>query len=382
MNDLLELGSVLTMDEPYAGTSSPMAPPIYQTSLFTFPDVKSIEDAMADELNSNLYTRGNNPTVQEVEKKVAFLEKTDKAKLMSAGVSAIAASIMGFVKQGDHIICTNDSYGWAQYICSTYLSRFGVEVSFIDGCNLEELKNSIRPNTKLIYLESPSSITFRVLDLRKIAAIAQDNDLKTIIDNTWATPLYQNPIEFGIDLVVHSASKYLGGHSDIIGGIVAGNSADIDHIFNTEFLPLGTVPDPFQAWLILRGMRTLRVRLAEHHSTALKLTDFLNNHKAVEKVFYPMHPSHDQYELAREQMSGGPGLLSIKMADKDPSHITAMVESLKNFHIGVSWGGYESLVFPVLATKKGDPSMVRLHLGLEEPELLMEDLDQAFHQLK
>lgn len=382
MNDLLELGSVLTKDEPYKGTSSPMAPPIYQTSLFTFPDVKSIENAMEDELNSNLYSRGNNPTVQEVEKKVAFLEKADKAKLMSAGVSAIAASIMGFVKHGDHIICTNDSYGWAQYICGTYLSRFGVEVSFIDGCNLEELKKTIRRNTKLIYLESPSSITFRVLDLRKIATIAQDNNLKTVIDNTWATPLFQNPIEFGIDLVVHSASKYLGGHSDIIGGIVVGSNADISHIFNTEFLPLGTVPDPFQAWLILRGMRTLRVRLAEHHKTAMHITDFLNEHKAVERVFYPMHPSHDQYELAKEQMSGGPGLLSIKLKDKDPSHISTMVESLKNFHIGVSWGGYESLVFPVLATKKGDPSMVRLHLGLEEPELLIADLDQAFHKMK
>jgi cystathionine beta-lyase/cystathionine gamma-synthase len=378
MNDLFSEGTILTGDLPFEGLcGSPMAPPIYQTSLFTFPDVSSLRDAISDELKSNLYTRGNNPTVQEVERKVARLEKAEKAKLLSSGVSAIAAAMIGSVKAGDHIVCTADSYGWARYICGTYLKRFGVEADLVDGEDLEALKGAVRENTRLIYLESPGSMTLRIKDLEAIAGFARARGIKTAIDNTWATPLYQNPLDFGIDLVLHSASKYLGGHSDVIGGIIAGSEEEIDHIFRTEFLPIGTVPDPFQAWLILRGLRTLRVRLAEHYKNALAAADFLSSHPAVERVNYPMHPSHPQYDLARSQMSGGCGLLSLRLKEGTPEGATRFVESLRCFHLGVSWGGYESLVFPAAVTDGGDPSLVRMHFGLEESDVLLKDLEQA-----
>ena len=377
MEKKIDLRAILTMDTAYTGVGTPMSPPLYQTSIFTFPTVESFQKAGSDEANNAIYTRGNNPTVQEVERKIAALEGAEKAKLVSSGVSAIAAGIMGFVKQGDHIVCTDDCYGWARYICQTYLSRFGVESTLIDGCCFDELKSAVKPNTKLFFLESPGSLTFRILSLKKLADFSRSLGIKTVIDNTWATPLNQNPLKYGIDLVVHSATKYLGGHSDVLGGIIAGSKKDIEHIFKTEFMPIGTVPDPFQAWLILRGMRTLRIRLAEHYKSAMKIADFLYNHRAVEKIYYPFHPSHEQYDLAREQMSGGNGLLSFRPVNQDEKKINTMVNALEYFHIAVSWGGYDSLALPIRISGRDEGMMVRIHIGLEEAELLIEDLNQA-----
>ncbi|NCC14648.1 MAG: aminotransferase class I/II-fold pyridoxal phosphate-dependent enzyme, partial [Spirochaetia bacterium] len=333
----------------------PVAAPLYQTSLFTFPTVQALRQALSDELSTHLYSRGNNPTVELVEQRIAALERGERAKLFSAGVAAIASSILSCVGQGDHIVCSSDAYTWAKYISNIYLKRFGVTTTFVDATNIEEVERAIQPNTKVLYLESPGTLYLRVQDLLSLAKLAQSHGITTIVDNTWATPLYQNPLAMGIDLVVHSASKYLGGHSDIIGGVVVGSNALVEKIIRTEFLPIGHVPDPFQAWLIQRGMRTLHVRLPYHYQSALTVCDYLYDHPAVQQVFYPMHPKSPDYQLASSQMKGGCGLLSLKLKSTDRSSIEEAVNSLKAFRIGVSWGGYESLVFPPLATKDGDP---------------------------
>lgn len=375
-------GDIVTDDTyEFLSIERPVAAPLYQTSLFTYPTVDALRQGIKDEGSTHLYSRGNNPTVELVEQRIAALEGGEQAKLFSAGVSAIASSILSCVQMGDHIICSNDSYTWAQYICRTYLARFGVTVTFVDTTDLEAVQQAIQKNTKVLYLESPGTLFLRVQNLPKLALLAKEYKITTIVDNTWATPLYQNPLSMGIDLVVHSASKYLGGHSDVIGGVVVGNKELITRIFKTEFLPIGHVPDPFQAWLIQRGMRTLHVRLPYHYASALKVCDYLYEHKMVEQVHYPMHPKSPSFSLASEQMRGGCGLLSLQLKSKDIQKIEEAVNRMKMFRIGVSWGGYESLVYPTLVTSNANPSILRLHIGLEDPQSLIKDIDQAFSLL-
>ena len=382
MNDLIYPENILTGDAyDFPSVERPVSAPLYQTSLFSFPDAESLERAMQDETANCLYSRGNNPTVNLVEKRIAELEGGEQAKLLSSGASAIAAAILSCVKQGDHIICSNEAYGWARYMSSTYLERFGVTATFVDASDPKAVEEAITDRTKVLYLESPSSLLLRVQDLRAMAELAKAHGITTITDNTWATPLHQNPLKMGIDLVVHSASKYLGGHSDLIGGVVIGSSERIQHLFKTEFLPIGQVPDPFQAWLIQRGMRTLHLRVAQHYKAALEICDFLYDHSKVAEINYPMHPKSPWFELASRQMTGGSGLLSLRLKSNDKEKVFRAVNSLAHFRIGVSWGGYESLVFPAGAGKDGDPSLIRLHIGLESPESLIKDLDQAFSLL-
>ncbi len=196
-----------------------------------------------------------------MEQKIAALEKAPRAKLVSSGVAAIAASIMAFVQTGDHVICVKDCYSWTRRLLESYLRRFGVEHTFVEGTNPAEFEAAIPPSTRLIFLESPTTFTFKLQDIAGVARLAKSRGIKTAIDSTWASPIFMNPIDDGIDLVVHSVSKYMGGHSDVIAGVVAGSAADIEKIFDTEFRQLGTVPDPLMAWLVLRGLRTLQVRM-------------------------------------------------------------------------------------------------------------------------
>ncbi|MBC8385066.1 MAG: aminotransferase class V-fold PLP-dependent enzyme [Candidatus Cloacimonetes bacterium] len=237
----------------------PVSVPIYQTSSFLFGSFDELKRAVSSEKDAYLYTRGNNPTCEVVEKKIAALENGEKAKLFASGVAAISASVMSLLKTGDHVVCVRDCYSWSYKLFSRYLSRFGIEVTFIDGVNITDWKNSIRSNTKLFYLESPTTFTFFLQDLTAVSNLAKENKIKTIIDNTWATPIFQNPLQFGIDLVVHSCSKYIGGHSDVVAGVVVGNTKEIEHIFNTELLNIGGILRSFNRLALLRGIRTLSV---------------------------------------------------------------------------------------------------------------------------
>ena len=361
-----------------------VSPPIFQTSIFCFDSYEEFQAALADESTHFLYTRGNNPTVNLCEEKLAALEHTEKAKLVGSGVAASSLAILSQLKTGDHAVVVKDCYSWVQYFFTTYLFRFGIEHTFVEGTEISQFANAIQDNTKLIYLESPTTFTFKLQNLRQVADLAKSKKITTIIDSTWATPFFQNPIDLGIDLVVHSASKYLGGNSDLIGGVIAGSKKLITHIFETEFLPLGPVPDPFQAWLIMRNLRTLHVRMPVHFKNALALATMLETHPKVESVLYPMLPSFSQYELAQEQMRGGSGLFSFRLRTRNLKDVKAFINALKFFKRAVSWGGYESLVFPA-AVKFDDNesipedriSLIRIHAGLEETSLLHDDLLQA-----
>lgn len=365
-----------------------VCPPIFQTSNFSFETFDSFRDALNDELSTCLYTRGNNPTVNLVETKIAALEHGEKAKLLGSGAAAITNAVMSCVASGDHIVCVNDAYGWATKFIGTYLSRFGVEHTFVDGSSTEAILSAIRQNTKLIYLESPTSVTFSLQDIPAITAEAKSRHIKTIIDNSWATPLYCNPLDLGVDLVVHSASKYLGGSSDLVAGVIVGKKIDIDHIIKTESLQFGAVADPFMGWLILRGLRTLHIRMPVHFAGALAIATYLENRPEVEFVSYPFLKSHPQYALATKLMRGGSGLFSFGLKTKDLQKIKAFSNSFKVFKKAVSWGGYESLVLPEAACYRESDipvsrkSLVRLHVGLESTEILKKDLDEAFEAMR
>ncbi len=371
------------MDED-ALPGNAVSPPIFQTSIFCFSSFREFRDAITDEVNHSLYTRGNNPTVMLAEEKLAALEGGERAKLVSSGVAAISHAIMAFVQAGDHVVCVEDAYSWTKVLLASYLPRFGVTATFVDGRDTEEIQHAVRPETKLIYLESPTTFTFKLQDIGAVASFARSRGIKTVIDNTWATPIFCNPLALGIDLVVHSGSKYLGGASDIIAGVIVGSRQDIDRIQKQEFLQIGTVADPMMAWLLLRGLRTLHVRMKTHYEGALEVARYLEGHPKVASVMYPMLDSYPQADLAKRLFTGGSGLFSFRLKSGSLENVVKFTDALRLFKRAVSWGGYESLVFPD-AVRYVDPEkeapdrigLIRLHIGLEEPEDLKKDLDRA-----
>ncbi len=368
------------LDLPFNSVS----PPIVNTSIFCFKTYEDFRDALDDEPTHYLYSRGNNPTVNLCEEKLAALEGAPKAKLVSSGMSAITLSILSLLKGNDHVVAVKDSYTWTKYFFDVYLKRFGVSVTYVDGCDSKEFEEAIKENTRMIYLESPTTFTFKLQNLKEVALIAKKHNIKTIIDNTWATPFFQNPLSLGIDIVVHSASKYIGGNSDIIAGVIMSSEENINKIFETEFQPLGPTPTATQAWLIMRNLRTLHIRMPYHFNNALKVATFLEENEKVESVLYPFLESFNQYELAKEQMKGGSGLFSFRLKTRNLEEIKKFTNSLKYFKRAVSWGGYESLVFPA-AVKYSDEenipedkiSLIRIHVGIEDVNLLIEDLTNA-----
>ena len=367
---------------------NPVAPPIYQTSNFFFRTVEEFRNAITSEKEHWIYSRGNNPTVNLLCRKIAALEHADEALAFGSGMAAISAAILSNVATGYHVICVRNPYSWTDTLLNrNLLPRFGVEVSMVDGTCTENIQNAITSKTKLIYLESPNSWTFELQDLAEIAKIAKAAGIITAIDNSYSTPLYQNPIDLGIDLVVHTASKYLGGHSDIVAGVCCGSSDLINKIFKNEFLTLGGIIAPQNAWLLLRGLRTLPVRMERISNSANKVLEFLLNHPKVDKVFYPYHPSHPQYELASKQMKKGSGLITFQTRTTEVNKIEAFCDSLKFWKMAVSWGGYESLIIPSCTFVRPGlyseiPSnFIRISIGLEDPEFLIQDLERGFELL-
>ena len=367
-----------------------VVPPIFQNSLFTFDSWEAIDNAFENRENSFIYSRGKNPTVQLVEDKLAQLACGDKAQLFPSGMAAITAACLHCLTPNSHVIAINNMYGPANNLLVNYLNKkMHIETTFVSGTSVEEFEKSLKPNTKLIYLESPSSAIFSLQDIEAVTTIAKANGIKTIIDNTWATPVFQKPLTMGVDLEIHSCSKYLGGHSDIIGGVVIGNEIDMKSIFHNEYELLGAKTAPMEAWLLLRSLRTLTARLRQHQESALKVSNFLASHSKVSKVNYPGLMSHEQYDLAKTQMQGFTGLLSFKLNTENLEHIKAFVNALELFQIGVSWGGHESLIYvPAISYLKelnedqfknlgislGD---VRISVGLEDVDDLINDLEVA-----
>lgn len=370
-----------------------VTPPIFQNSLFVYPTFEEFSHALKKPMQNYIYMRGNNPTVEIAEQKIARLEKGEMAKCFGSGMAAITSVILTFLKAGDHIVSVKNIYGPTYKFLSSFLPRFNVETSFISSPSIEELRRAIKQNTKIIYLESPTTFTFQLQNLSEIAELAKQKKIVTIIDNSWATPYFQNPLEIGIDLVVHSCSKYLAGHSDVVAGAVIGKKDYIEQIFQSGFLLLGGILHPFEAWLLIRGLRTLPLRMERHFNNALKIANFLENHPKVLKVNYPLLPSHPQYQLAKKQLKGGSGLFSFELKADNIKEIKKFVNLLRIFRLGVSWGGCESLAVPIAAlmengkpnkTQKAlglSPYLIRLSVGLEDVEDLISDLEQALSRV-
>lgn len=369
--------------------SHPASPPIYQTSNFTFENVANMSSALANEHVEPFYTRGANPTVLLLQKKIAALEQTDAALIFSSGSAAISAAVLSQVKSGDHIVCVSNPYSWTKKLLTVILEKFGVTNDFPSANNTDAIIASCKPNTRLIYLESPNSWTYEMQDLERIAVFAKSKGITTIIDNSCASPLYQQPAKYGIDIVVHSATKYLAGHADLVAGVLCTNQDLYLQIFKSEYMTLGGIISPNDAWLMIRSLRTLELRMEKVGSNALLVAEFLEDHTHIERLYYTHSPSFAQSDLVDKYLSGNGGLMTIDLKTKEPKKVVKFCDALKRFKLGCSWGGFESLAFPAITTMsslnydKPDIAMnrIRLYVGLEEAALLIEDLKHALQQL-
>jgi cystathionine beta-lyase len=356
-------------------------PPVFQTSNFCFPSVAIMRERLKTELETPFYTRGYNPTVAILRKKIAALEGAEDALVFSSGSAAVAAAVMSVVKGGDHVVAVQKPYSWTNTLLNSYLTKFGVTTTMVDARDEEQIKAAVQPNTKLIYLESPNSLTFEIQDITAVTKWAKKLGLTTIIDNSYNSPLNQNPISMGVDLVVHSATKYLNGHSDVVAGVVAGSAERIGKMMAEEYMTLGAIINAHDAYMIIRGLRTLELRVNRSASSAQRVAEFLEQHPKVSKVYYPMLKTNPQFELAQRQMKQGGGLLSVELNASGIEEVEAFCDSLKYFVLATSWGGHESLCLPMCALKQSASlsnglgwNFIRLYIGLEDPELLLEDL--------
>lgn len=361
------------LGDEYAKFDGAIVPPLYQNSLFVLPtEANGMTESHYD------YSRMGNPTLDIAERKIAALEGGDGALCFSTGMAAIAAAILHFVRGGCHIVMVDSVYGGALGVANYVKNKFGVEVTFVDGRSLDEIRGAIQPNTSLIYVESPSSFVFRMQDIEEIAKMAKERGIGTVMDNTYSTPINQQPLKHGIDIVVHSVTKYMGGHSDLMGGAVVANHDIIMAIRNEERCIICGTMDPHQAWLLTRGLRTLPIRLNQHAANAKKVVEFLENHPKVKKVYYPGSKTFEQPELFAKYMTGTNGLLSIVPVGSKEEAVK-FIGRLHYFQNGCSWGGFESLAIFIGGT---DGNLVRLHVGLETVDTLIADLDQALVQIK
>ncbi len=379
-NDLFDPASfIVAHDEAHAFEA--VVPPIVQTSLFTFSSYDEMISTYRGEKVRPVYTRGLNPTVRLFEEMLARLEGAEDALGFASGMSAISSTVLSFVSPGDRIVAVRHVYPDAFRLFGTFMQRMNIEVTYVDGRDEVAVEKAM-PGAKLFYMESPTSWVMEAHDVGALAAIGKRHGAVTVIDNSWASPVFQQPISLGVDLVVHSASKYLGGHSDVVSGVVAGSKAMVDRVRAETYPYLGGKMSPFDAWLLIRGLRTLPLRMKAHQASALEIATRLQALDVVEKVCHP--------GLANRLppgLHGTSGLFSFIF--KDGVDVRAFANRLKLFKLGVSWGGHESLIVPgeVVLEQKSQPNSahtfgisarsVRMHVGLEGTEALWNDLEPA-----
>lgn len=363
------------------GAGGAVVPPIVQTSLFSFDNYKAFEDRMAGRSDDPLYTRVQNPTVAAFENMVAGAEEGEAAVGFASGMAAISSTVLALVKPGDRIACVEHVYPDAYRFFERLLRPFGVDVSYHPVDDFEN-DPDLLAGVKIAYLESPNTVVFQAMNLPKVAAHAKRHGALTVIDNSWATPVFQRPLTLGVDIVLHSASKYLSGHSDTVAGVVVANAELIGRIRDLSLSLLGGKLAPFEAFLLTRGLRTLGARMRQHQSTADRFVDNLSAHALVRNVLSPGPNSVPG-------LTGRSGLLSVEL-DESVS-IPDFADALKLFRLGVSWGGFESLVLPaqIALNQAGEENslqhfgvsgrIVRLSLGLEDPRDLWADFDAALN---
>lgn len=382
----MDISDILTHHgEEHSNYFNAMAPPIIQSSNFIFNSIEDLKHKISNEFHHHVYSRGNNPTVEILRKKVAALEHAEDALIVGSGATAVSLSIIANVSSGDHVICVNKPYSWTNKLISKLLPRLGVSYTFVDAESEEELKEAIKPNTKVIMLESPNTLTFEIQDLQACADIARAHNITTVIDNSHSSPIFQNPIDFGIDIVIHSATKYICGHSDVVMGVICSNHKMIEKIFHSEFMTFGTIVSPNDAFLAIRGLRTLPLRVQRSDESCKKIFNYLNQSQKIRKIHYVLDPEHPSKNLINKQMRGNGGLITIELDTESKEIVNSFVNNLDKFLMAVSWGGYESLKMPTLAfydiPGQANPtihfSTIRLYIGLEDADFLIENLDKA-----
>lgn len=375
--------------EEYEHYYNAIVPPIFMNSLNVFETIDEYYDFDRTDKHKYCYGRVQNPTVRILEDKVAALEHGAGALAFASGMAAATTAVLTACKAGSHVICIYNAYGPLKDFLTGYCKEhMDVSTTFITGDNVEEFEKNATDKTDLIVLESPSSLIFSLQDIEAVAEIAKRHQALVYIDNTFCTPIYQQPLLLGADIVMHTTSKYIGGHSDLIGGMLAVKDPSLMKKLASNRELLGGIPGPMEAWLMIRGLRTMSVRIAQHQETAMSVARFLEKHPKVKKVNYPGLKSHPQYQLMKKQQSGNTGLLSFEI-NGTIEDAKKVAESLKIFKIGVSWGGFESLVFlPHARLEKGmcevlggSQSIIRIHCGLEGTDVLISDLESALAEI-
>ncbi len=357
--------------------------PIYQTSTFKFKDSDHGARLFKGEEEGYIYTRMRNPTVEAMEDAVAALEGGYKALGCASGMAAVHTLFASLLKSGDHVVCCNAAYGPTIVILNTFFAKYGVETTFVDTSDLEAVSHAMKDNTKLIFVETPGNPTLVISDIAEICKIAQKYNAKVAVDNTFMSPIYQRPFELGADYVMHSMTKFLNGHADVVAGIIiAKNEADY-LLFRKTLNMLGGVIDPFNSFLVHRGLRTLAMRVKLQTENAIKIADFLENHPKVERVFFPGLPSHPQYEIAKKQMTGFGSMIAIELKGGFDAG-KKLMDNIELFALAVSLGGVESLIqHPASMTHAGmgrearlegniTDGLVRIAVGCENVEDLLD----------
>jgi methionine-gamma-lyase len=368
-----------------------LSPPIYQTSTFAFRDADHGARLFKEEEKGYIYTRLSNPTIDLLAKKIALLESAESGLFFASGLAAEFNLAITLAKPGSHIISDNTVYGGTFSLFKNILPRLGIDVTFVDSTNINKLSSAIKENTKLIFLETPANPTLKIIDIAQCTEVAHKNNVPLCVDNTFATPYLQRPIELGADIVVHSATKYFGGHGDIIGGVVVGKKDFIHELWEIAY-EVGASNSPFNAWLVLRGLKTLAVRMDRHCSNAIEIAEYLSQHKKVERVYYPGLPSHPGHEIAKKQMSKFGGMLAFDVkGGKETGKI--LMNSVKLCILAVSLGDADTLIeHPASMTHSTysdeelrecgiTPGFVRLSVGLENKKDIIADLEQALSKI-
>jgi methionine-gamma-lyase len=366
--------------------------PIYQTSTFKFKNADHGAACFAGESDGYIYTRINNPTIDALEKLVAELENGNRAIAVSSGMGAVNTVYMGLLSQGDHMISSAAVYGPSRVVMAKHYARFGVESSYIDTSNLDNIRNAIRPNTKMIFIETPANPTMDITDLAGVVEIAREHNLITVADNTFCSPYLQRPLDYGFDVVFHSITKFLNGHADVVGGIVITREKALHDVLRPMMINLGCNMDPHQAYLVIRGLKTLSLRVERSQESAKKIAQYLADHPKIEWVKYPGLKSHPQYELATKQMAGPGAMISFEVKGGIKAG-KMLMDNVKLCMLAVSLGGVETLVqHPASMThSKMDQKdritagitdgLVRFSVGIEDAEDILADLEQALAKI-
>ncbi len=375
-----------------ATRGSPVVSPIYETSTFSFRDFQHGADLFAGKVPGYIYSRMLNPTVELLEDCLAQLEGGHRSLATSSGMAAIQTLIATFCSQGDHIVCAESVYGPTTTLIKKYFQRLGITSTFVDSSNLNEVKTALTPNTKLVFIETPGNPTLVVSDIAAIAELAHAKGALFAVDNTFASPILQQPLRLGADIVIHSLTKFLNGHADVVGGAIVLKTQEHYELLRKTLNHLGGVLAPFEAFLVLRGIKTLALRMQRHCENAQKIAEFLEKHPKVKWVRFPGLPSHPQYELAKKQMSGPGGLISFELKGGFDA-AQRLLNSTHLFILAVSLGGVESLIQhpasmthasmpPDIRTQAGiTDGLIRISVGIEEVNDLINDLDQALQQV-